>query len=164
MRPLVFVACVVLLAACAKQEAPPTRAATAATDSSRAQNRADCAATGLWSACQVFYRLERAGVAPKIDSSATPAEKLTGRPLIMKIGLKSMLEVYIYPDAASRIADEKTLDRPQFVMDSMPQTINHERTIIESVNLLGLLTSLDNHQRERVSDALTAGPPQPAQK
>jgi hypothetical protein len=50
------------------------------------------------------------------------------------------------------------------VSDSLPQTINHERTIIESVNALGLLTSLNNHQRERVSDAITVGPPQPEKK
>ena len=72
--------------------------------------------------------------------------------------------MYINPDSASRIADEKTLDRTQFVSDSMPQTINHERTIIESVNVLGLFTSLNSRQRERVSDAITAGPPQAAKK
>jgi hypothetical protein len=44
-----------------------------------------------------------------------------------------------------------------------PQTIKREKTLIESVNVIGLLTSINAHQRERVSDALTAGPPQPPQ-
>ena len=158
------VAAALLIAGCSRQDVAPVKATTAAVDSTLVQGRSDCPATGLWSECQLLYHLERAGVAPKVDSLAKPAEKLKGRPLIMKIGLNALLEVYIYPNAASRIEDEKTLDRTQFVMDSMPQTINHERTIIESVNLLGLLTSLNNHQRERVSDAITAGPPQPEKK
>jgi len=38
--------------------------------------------------------------------------------------------------------------------------MERERTLIESSNVIGLLTSLSSHQRERVSDALMAGPPQ----
>ena len=41
------------------------------------------------------------------------------------------------------------------------QTIERERTLIESSNVIGLLTSLNSHQRERVSDAIMAGAPQP---
>jgi hypothetical protein len=33
--------------------------------------------------------------------------------------------------------------------------------VIENDNLLALLFGKNEHQRERVSDALTAGPPQP---
>jgi hypothetical protein len=44
------------------------------------------------------------------------------------------------------------------------QTIKRERTLIESGNLIGLLTSINAHQRERVSDALMAGAPQPDKK
>ncbi|MEO7086670.1 MAG: hypothetical protein ABI442_20730 [Gemmatimonadaceae bacterium] len=155
----ILITIVAFAAACGKSDAPPAKTATA-TDSATPRTGASCPATGLWSECQVIYHLERAGVAPKVDSTAKPAEKLKGTPLIMKIGLNALLEIYIYADSASRIADEKTLDRTQFVADTMPQTMNHERTIIESVNLLGLLTSLNSHQRERVSDAIIAGPPQ----
>jgi hypothetical protein len=35
-----------------------------------------------------------------------------------------------------------------------------EPTLIASENLLAILRSRSDHQRERVSDALTAGPPQ----
>ena len=51
--------------------------------------------------------------------------------------------------------------RKQLVGATQEQTIKRERTLIENANLVGLLTSLNSHQRERVSDALTAGPPQP---
>jgi hypothetical protein len=36
-----------------------------------------------------------------------------------------------------------------------------ETTLIENDNALVLLFSQNEHQRERVADAITAGPPQP---
>ena len=36
-----------------------------------------------------------------------------------------------------------------------------ETTVIQSDNVLVLLFSKNEHQRERVADAITAGPPQP---
>lgn len=110
----------------------------------------------------MVYRLERAGLAPKIDSTAKPDAALGGLPLMIKIGLSAQLEVHLYADSAARVAGTAGLDRTQFVSGTQPQTIKRERTLIESANLVGLLTSINSHQRERVSDALTAGPPQPS--
>jgi hypothetical protein len=110
----------------------------------------------------LFYRLERSGLAPKIDSTAPPSEtQFTGKRIMLKIGRSAELEVYLYADSAARIADEQRLDRARFVNATAPQTIARERTLIESANVLGFLTSLNSHQRERVSDAITAGAPQP---
>ena len=107
-------------------------------------------------------RLDRAGLAPHIDSGASPSDKeLVGRPLLIKIGLTAELELFLYTDSTARIADARKLDRSQLVGATAMQTMRRERTLIESANLLGLLTSINSHQRERVSDALTAGPPQP---
>jgi hypothetical protein len=123
---------------------------------------AACPADGKWAPCSIVYRLKRTGLAPSVDSSAKPAEKeLGGQPLMVKIGLSAQLEVHVYPDSAARIADAAKLDRSQFVSGTAEQTIRRERTLIESANLLAMLTSINSHQRERVSDALTAGPPQP---
>jgi hypothetical protein len=94
MRRIVVIAAIAMLCGCGTAEAPPTKTAAAA-DSTAVRSATNCPATGLWSECQLLYHLERAGVAPKVDSSAKPAEKLKGRPLIMKIGLNAMLEVYI---------------------------------------------------------------------
>jgi len=136
--------------------AAPTRATAVAGPA-----ESTCPATGLWAECSALYRLERAGLAPHVDSTATPAEKsLAGRTLVIKIGLTSSLELHIYPDSMARVADAKKLDRTQLVLPGAEQTINRERTLIENANLIGLLTSLNGHQRERVSDALLAGPPQ----
>jgi len=106
--------------------------------------------------------LDRAGLAVSIDSGAKPDEKeLTGTPLLLKVGRASRLELYIYPDSMARIADGKKLDRSQLISDTLVPTIKRERTLIESVNVIGLLTSIDNHLRERVADNILAGPPQP---
>jgi hypothetical protein len=80
---------------------------------------------------------------------------------MLNIGQSAALEVHIYADSTARIADEKKLNRTDFVGVGAQQTMRQERTLIESDNVLALLTSLNDHQRERVSDAITAGPPQP---
>jgi hypothetical protein len=150
----------VALVACGKSDAPPPKAA-APTATPVAQANSACPANGAWAECSVMYRLERAGLAPKLDSAAKPENAaFGGTPLVIKIGLNAVLEVHLYADSAARVAATRSLDRSQFVSGSQPQTIKRERTLIESANLLGFLTSINSHQRERVSDALTAGPPQ----
>jgi len=140
--------------------APPASAATASAAAAPADT--GCPATGRWAECSVLYRLERAGLAPHVDSTAKPEEtSLGGRPMVLKIGLTARLEVFVYPDSAARIADEKKLDRSKFVAPGAEQTFQRERTLIENGNVVGLLTSVNNHQRERVADALMAGAPQP---
>jgi hypothetical protein len=160
---------VVLIAvACAKSKSPdaaaaPTSTAAARSSPSPATPLTICPATGEWATCSVMYRLVRAGLAPKIDSSATPEEKaLHGSGMVIDIGRTAKLEVFLYADSAARKVDAAHLDRSQLVSATAPQTIRRERTLIENANLVGLLTSINDHQRERVSDALTAGPPQPA--
>jgi hypothetical protein len=100
-------------------------------------------------------------LAPHVDSAAAPAEKsLAGHPLVIKIGLSSSLELYLYPDSTARVADAKKLDRTQLIGPGATQTIKRERLLIENANLIGLFTSLNEHQRERVADVFLAGPPQ----
>ena len=79
----------------------------------------------------------------------------------MKLGANARLEVFLYPDTVARAADAAKLDRTKLVNAAAQQTMNRERTLIENANLVGLLTSLNAKLRERVSDALTAGAPQP---
>jgi len=153
----VSVACGKSSAPAAKSDStPPAQAAAVA-----GAGDSKCPATGQWAECSVLYRLERAGLAPRVDSTAAPAERsLTVHPLVVKIGLTSSLELYVYPDSVARIADAKKLDRTQLVAPGAAQTINRERLLIENANLIGLFTSINEHQRERVADALLAGPPQ----
>ncbi|MEP6493728.1 MAG: hypothetical protein ABJF01_13690 [bacterium] len=155
------VACL-MSAACDSKTPPPPPASSAAAAASVAPATSGCPATGLWAECSVVHSLDRAGLAPHVDSGAKPQEKsLTGNPLVLTIGRTAQLEIFLYADSAARIADEAKLDRSALVNATAEQTIKRERTLIESVNVIGLLTSLSAHQRERVSDAITAGPPQP---
>jgi hypothetical protein len=166
VRHACFALVVVVVAACGDSKAPApaaTPASIAAAQPAAAPGSPDCPATGLWAACSLRYRLDRGGLAVSIDSGAKPDEKeLTGTPLLLKVGRASRLALYIYPDSTARIADAKKLDRSQLISDAQVPTIKRERTLIESVNVIGLLTSIDNHLRERVADNILAGPPQPA--
>jgi len=72
----------------------------------------------------------------------------------------SELDVFVYPDAGARERDEGRLDRSKYIEASDEPTLRGEATLIRNVNLLAVLRSRNDHQRERVSDALSAGPPQ----
>jgi len=159
----IIIAGVLGAAGCSKPDAPPPSAGgSAASASPPAAGNSTCPATGLWAECSLIYRLDRAGLSPAVDAGAKPEEKsLTGKPLVLKIGRAATLELFVYPDSNARIADAKKLDRAHLVTATAQQTIERERTLIESSNVIGLLTSLNSHQRERVSDAITAGAPQP---
>jgi hypothetical protein len=134
---------------------------TAATRSaSQASRRPACPATGQWAECSVFERLDRAGLAPRRDSSAASEPPLTPKGLLYKVGT-SDLEVYLYESAAAREKEDAVLDRTKYLEYPAPLTIKREATLIRSANLIGILHSRNDHQRERVSDAITAGPPQP---
>lgn len=73
----------------------------------------------------------------------------------------SELELFIYRDVAARERDERRLDRTKFVEFDAPLGMQPLPTLIRNANLLAVLHSRNDHQRERVADALTAGPPQP---
>jgi hypothetical protein len=124
--------------------------------------RLECPATGQWSECSVFDRLDHAGLAPRRDSTHAKVQlpPLTGAGTRYALG-NGELDVFIYPDAAARQRDENALDRSKFIEASDQPTLRGEATLIRNVNLLAVLRSRNDHQRERVSDALTAGPPRP---
>ncbi len=106
-------------------------------------------------------RLDHAGLAPRRDTGAVHEEGLTISGIMVHVG-SADLELFIYADSANRARDEARLDRKKFITAAQEPSLAGERTIIESVNLLAILATRNDHQRERVSDAITAGPPQPA--
>jgi hypothetical protein len=123
-----------------------------------------CPATGLWAECAIVYRLDRAGLVPRVDSSAPVTEEpLTVRGRKILVG-RSELELYLYPDAASRERELAAIDRTKYVEYPAPVPINPMPTLIHSANAIVILHSRNDHQRERISDLITAGPPQPSSK
>lgn len=124
--------------------------------------RAACPATGQWTECAIFDRLDHAGLAPRRDSSAQQVElpPLSQRGTRLLIG-SAELDIFIFDSPAAREREEARLDRSKFIEATDEPTLRGEATLIRNANLLAVLRSRNDHQRERVSDALSAGPPQP---
>ena len=166
---LVALACLALTAqlagACGRERAPAPDSAKAPSAQAAASNAAPasepaCARTGHWIPCQVRDRIDRAGLTPHDTTLASELPKLGPAPIAYRIG-KAVLVVYLFADSSARKGAGRQLDTTKYVADTHPLTILSEATVIQNDNLLALLFSKNEHQRERVSDALTAGPPQP---
>jgi hypothetical protein len=122
-----------------------------------------CPGTGHWTECAVLKRLEAAGVAPQVAKELPDLPDVGAKPMLFKVG-KSGLAVYLFADSSARAAAARALDTLRYVSAAKELTMRGETTAIQSDNLLALLYSRSEQQRERVSDALMAGPPQPEQR
>ena len=101
-----------------------------------------------------------------LDDGGQSAGAVAERLISFLAEARTTIDVAIYDfdarvGATARIADAKKLDRTAFVGATGQQTLRRERTLIENANLIGLLSSINDRLRERVSDALVAGAPQP---
>lgn len=149
-------------AACGtKSEPPPPAASSTAVANATPTPAGSCPATGQWARCSILDRLDHAGLAPRVDSEPATESPLSQKGLLVHVG-RADLKLFIYPDSNARRADEQKLDHSKYVEIDAEPGINQEATLIRSVNVLAILKSINDHQRERVSDAITAGPPQPA--
>jgi hypothetical protein len=126
---------------------------------SAADATAICPATGQWQLCSILERLERAGLAPRQDSGRVTEAPLSSPGVAIQLG-RSELRIFVYADRASRERDQARLDTAKYVSASEPLSMRVEPTLIATENVLAILRSRNDHQRERVADALTAGPPQ----
>lgn len=142
--------------------AQTTAGATAAASGTTAKPA--CPSTGLWAQCAVVDRLDRAGLAPRLDSIAAPTEApLTARGFLVRVG-NSELEIYVYPTVEARRRDIARVDTMRYLGYTEAVSMQQLPTLIQSANLIAILHSRNDHQRERVGDALTAGPPQRAER
>ena len=148
-----------LVVACSKGARARPDSATAAAVAAAAGGASDCPKTGHWSPCQVRKRLEQSGVAPR-DSTLAELPTVGPTPITYAVGT-SALAVYLFADTTARSRAARMLDTAKFVPPSRGLTMRHEATAIENDNLLALLFTQRDQQRERVADALMAGPPQP---
>lgn len=138
----------------------PSRAGSAAVTATAADSgRPACPATGLWSECAVIERLERAGLAPRRDSVPVSEAPLTGRGFQVLLG-RVTLEVYLYRSTSDRRRDVARVDTTRYLGYTEAVSMQQLPTLIQNANLIAILHSRNDHQRERVGDALTAGPPQ----
>jgi hypothetical protein len=129
------------------------------TDSAGESAKRHCPATGAWQLCSVVERLDRAGLAPRQELGRVREAPLSAAGVAIRLG-RSELRIFLYADRQARERDQARLDSTKYVPASEPLSMQAEPTLIASENLLAVLRSRSDHQRERVSDALTAGPPQ----
>jgi len=165
VRAASLAAVVALSGACRGERAPAAdsaakaQAAAPATAATPSASKSACERTGHWIPCQVRQRLERSGLAPR-DTTATDQPSLGPAPTVFRVG-KGSLAVYLFADSTARAHAATKLDTVTFVGTEHPLTMLSKATVIQNDNLLALLYSKNEQQRERVSDALMAGPPQP---
>lgn len=160
------------MSACTKAESPSadsTRSGSGAASASAstgtagaaaaATRAAPCPKTGHWSECQLRERLIRSGLAPH-DTTREALPSLGPAPIVYRLG-KGAVALYLFTDSSARARAAATLDTVKYPRSSSGPTMLSQATAIENDNLLGLLFSKNEQQIERVSDALTAGAPQP---
>jgi len=117
-----------------------------------------CPGTGHWEPCTIFDRLERAGLAPQRgDTVQLPFLRVAGQ--TWRLGAAT-IHVFRYRDSTLRHADFVMLDSTRVrpagdTVTTWPGT----PTLLVNDNLLAILLSDNEEQVERVSLALTAGPP-----
>jgi hypothetical protein len=120
-----------------------------------------CQRTGHWSECTVRIRLDQSGLAPQSGTdNVGDLPKLAPKPITLTIG-NAGVAYYLFADTATRRAAAAGLDTSRYIAQTRPISMKNETTLIENDNVLLLLFSKNEHQRERVADAITAGPPQP---
>ena len=151
----------VALAACgtaARNDQPSGKTPGPATVSGGPVALPSCPGTGHWETCTVYDRLERAGLAPQRgDTVRFPFLRIAGQ--TWRLG-NATIHVFRYRDSLARHADFAALDslhaRPRGdTLTTWPGT----PTLLVNDNLLAILLSDNGEQVERVSLALTAGPP-----
>lgn len=160
---LVVVAAAVIVG-CSREKVPAadSSSATDATSASAPQaTSGTCPRTGHWGDCQLRARLGQSGLAPRSTSEKVgDLPTLPVKPTTLMLG-NAGVAFYVFPDTLSRRRAAATLDTAKFIAQTRPVSLKAETTLIENDNLLVLLFSKNEHQRERVADAVTAGPPQP---
>jgi hypothetical protein len=123
-----------------------------------------CPGTGLWARCSVLKGLERAGLNTHADSATQVVEKPLSVPAIEIPIARGHIRIFLYADSNSRRRDAAKLNRKQFILPVQEPGFARERTIIENANLLVLMDVARSLNRERIANAMMAGPPQPPSK
>jgi len=164
IRPAALFIVVALLGACSREKKPAVDSSTVSTAASASAPQATagtCQRTGHWGDCQLRARLGQSGLAPRSTSDKVgDLPTLPVKPTTLMLG-NAGLAFYLFPDTLTRRRAAATLDTAKFIAQTRPVSMKSETTLIENDNLLVLLFSKNEHQRERVADAVTAGPPQP---
>jgi hypothetical protein len=122
-----------------------------------------CPRTGLWAQCSVEKRLSQSGfVVRRMPDSVKRRSGFSVLPIPYILG-RSRLDVFIYPTADAVTNETSRLDTalagPRGVRNQWG--VGVQPTFVRSANLIAIFLTDNPTQSERLSLALTAGPPQP---
>ena len=122
-----------------------------------------CPRTGLWAQCSVEKRLSQSGfVVRRMPDSVKRRSGFSVTPIPYILG-RSRLDVFIYPTADAVTNETSRLDTslagPRGVRNQWG--VGVQPTFVRSANLIAVFLTDNPTQSERLSLALTAGPPQP---
>ena len=112
--------------------------------------------------CSLVDRLDKAGLVPRVDSSAA-AERLPflhAPGTIVHLGLGE-LHTFVYDDTAALARDVAALDTTHVAPRGQAYAWSGTPTFVRSANLVAVLLTPNERQIERIQLALEAGPPQP---
>jgi hypothetical protein len=139
----------------------PQQIAQQQTQRAQAVANSPCPPDGLWKECNVTERLIRAGLGVRLDSAPATDSTIAKPGLLYHIG-RATLAVYLFANEAERKAAVAKLDTSGFIDYMATQVYPPRTSMLQSANLLALMVSQNGEQRQRIGDAITAGPPQPA--
>jgi hypothetical protein len=120
-----------------------------------------CPRTGRWAICSFEKRLEQAGFVLRKAGGEPPRRSgLSVLPQAYTLG-RAYLEVFIYPDEAMMKRDLAGLDTTVVAPRGGNNDWGMPPRFIRSGNLIAVFLTSNEQQAERLSLAVTAGPPQP---
>jgi len=162
----VFLAAVTACIACGKSSTPSAdtaHPAAAPPVAGAARPSGPCPPTGEWAICSLEKRMKSAGlVARRITPGTVARAGFSAKPVSYALGRDSRLDVFFYRDEQALARDVAKLDTLHGVpFGAAPDTASPP-VWIRSANVAALLFTHDPREADRVSLAITAGPPQPA--
>ena len=125
-----------------------------------AKSATPCPRTGRWAICSVEKRLEQSGFVlrpgegkanRRLGFSVPPKPYMLGR---------ARLEVFIYPDEAALTRDLAQLDTVAAAPRGKSNDWEIPPRFMRSANLAAVFLTRNEQQAERLTLAITAGPPQ----
>lgn len=122
---------------------------------------APCPRTGRWAICSFEKRLQQAGFVLRKAGGEPPRRSgLSVLPQAYTLG-RAYLEVFIYPDEAALKRDLAGLDTTVVAPREGKNDWGMPPRFIRSGNLIAVFLTSNEQQSERLTLAVTAGPPQP---
>ena len=161
-RALRFFICAVVVAACARDNPPPshdtTNPTTGASQQTGASADTSCPKSGAWRPCNVLDRLEHAGLVLKTEDEPARIPMFSVEGQTYKT-TQSTIHVFLYADEAARRQDTGRLDSVAVAPRGGSYTWSDPAVLVTSNNLAAVVVSPNERQTERIVLALSAGLP-----